>query len=74
MASTAASLGASLDSSINLTVCLQGQPGALAELARDIQPSACHAASTASLAFRRDAGGAAEKPVSPLMISWQASG
>ena len=34
----------------HVTVGLQGQPGTVTELARDIQPSARHAASTTSLA------------------------
>jgi hypothetical protein len=36
----------------HVTVGVEGEPATVTELARDIHPSACHAAPTASLAFR----------------------
>ena len=52
IASTAASLGAWSRSSIAWPWVPRGERAAVSELARELQPSACHAASTASLPFR----------------------
>ncbi len=53
IASTAAGLGAWSRSSITWPWVPRGERAAVSELARELQPSACHAASTASLPFRR---------------------